>query len=109
MENAISDPKDLKAQFVAAAEVSEDGKTIKVGRLTATDKTGPLARIFGMKTWQIEGKAELSGNGSFTDTAYVQRVNTRRGVVPATTCNDAANGTRADVTYQADYIFWKVR
>ncbi len=50
-----------------------------------------------------------TGNGAFTGVTYIQRVATRNGVVPADTCNDLANGTRADVTYQADYIFWKAR
>lgn len=50
-----------------------------------------------------------TGNGAFTDVTYIQRVATKGGVVPAETCNDLANGTRADAGYRADYIFWKAR
>lgn len=55
-------------------------------------------------------KADPSrGKGAFEDTSYVQRVNTKNGTAPKEPCNESTSGTRADVRYGADYVFWKVR
>ncbi len=46
------------------------------------------------------------GQGAMTGITYVQRVATRGGVAPSTTCNGANLGQNEVVKYQADYIFW---
>lgn len=47
------------------------------------------------------------GAGALTGISHVQRVATRGGLAPSKACNAAAQGQRAQVPYQADYIFWK--
>jgi hypothetical protein len=45
--------------------------------------------------------------GTMSGLTYIQRVATRGGVAPASTC-DATNKDRKEVVkYQADYIFWR--
>ncbi len=48
-----------------------------------------------------------SGPGAMRGVTYVQRVATRGGVAPATTCDGGAVGRKEIVKYQADYILWK--
>ena len=46
--------------------------------------------------------------GVLTGTTFVQRVNTRGGLVPATGCRHAADtGRKALVPYTADYVFYQ--
>ena len=47
------------------------------------------------------------GQGAMTGVSYIQRVETRGGVVPASACAMDAKGKKEVVKYQADYIFWK--
>ena len=47
------------------------------------------------------------GNGQFTGTTFVQRVNTKGGVAPQSPCTVASLGNTKFVPYQSDYIFWK--
>jgi hypothetical protein len=42
------------------------------------------------------------------DTTYIQRINTTGGLPPAPAdCNADTAGTRTEVPYTADYVFWK--
>ena len=47
------------------------------------------------------------GMGEMTGVTYIQRVATKGGVAPSSTCDSAAAGRKEVVKYQADYIFWK--
>jgi Protein of unknown function (DUF3455) len=50
------------------------------------------------------------GGSFFTQTAYIQRINTSGGVAPATGCTQAGNiGALALVPYTTDYFFYKAR
>ena len=49
-----------------------------------------------------------TGGHQLTRTTWIQRVNTRAGIAPATGCALAADlGKKALVPYEADYIFYK--
>ena len=47
------------------------------------------------------------GSGAMQGVTYIQRVNTRGGVAPATPCAAANLSAKQIVKYQADYIFYK--
>ncbi len=47
------------------------------------------------------------GNGAMSGVTYIQRVDTRGGVAPATACTAGTAGAKEMVKYQADYIFYK--
>jgi len=52
-------------------------------------------------------KAEpATGMGAMQGVTYIQRLNTRGGVAPATTCSAANVGVKQLVAYQADYVFY---
>jgi Protein of unknown function (DUF3455) len=48
-----------------------------------------------------------TGQGAMSGVMYVQRVDTRGGVAPASACGMDTKGKKEIVKYQADYIFWK--
>ena len=54
-------------------------------------------------------KAEpATGAGAMSGITYIQRVNTKGGVAPAEPCSAQSSGTRKQVPYQADYVFFKM-
>lgn len=53
-------------------------------------------------------KADVSGGlGALTAISYVQRVNTEGGVEPSKKCSADNEGEKAEVSYRAEYRFWK--
>lgn len=59
---------------------------------------------------EVPGKESGPDGGSFfTQTAYIQRVNTSGGVAPATGCAASTIGALALVPYTTDYYFYKAR
>lgn len=48
-----------------------------------------------------------SGDGAMQGVSYIQRLATKGGTAPATTCDEASKGKKETVAYQADYLFWK--
>ena len=52
-------------------------------------------------------KAEPAmGMGSMQGVTYIQRLNTKGGVAPATACAASNTGAKQQVAYQADYVFY---
>ena len=52
-------------------------------------------------------KAEPAmGNGAMTGVSYIQRLNTKGGVAPASACDAASKGQRQQVACEADYVFY---
>ncbi len=47
-----------------------------------------------------------TGAGAMNGVTYIQRVDTRGGVAPASPCGADTKGKKEIVNYQADYIFW---
>jgi hypothetical protein len=96
------------------------------GKLVATHSGGPTwqARDGSTVTGSVAGRAKVAGTidwlllsahsspGADGDrlagTTFIQRIATTGGVAPAaSTCNLSTLGTREEVAYTADYLFWK--
>lgn len=54
----------------------------------------------------VKGNA-ATGSGAMTGVTYIQRVETKGGVAPATPCTADNVDAKEIVKYQADYIFYK--
>jgi hypothetical protein len=55
-------------------------------------------------------KASPAGSGGiFGDVAYIQRLKTKGGIAPASTCNAASAGMEQKVAYEADYVYYVAR
>ncbi len=52
-----------------------------------------------------QGRLARRGTGVFSDVTYVQRVNTTKGVAPATGCDAGHVNTDVSVAYSADYDY----
>jgi len=57
--------------------------------------------------WLLLQATSTSGGGTFTDTTYIQRLNTVGGLAPTTPGNTA--GEEALVPYIADYYFYRAK
>ena len=57
--------------------------------------------------WLLLQGTSSAGNGAFNGVTYVQRINTRAGTAPSDTCDASASGSRKQVRYSADYLFYK--
>ena len=44
--------------------------------------------------------------GAMQGVTYIQRLNTKGGVAPASACAAANSGAKQQVAYQADYVFY---
>ena len=47
------------------------------------------------------------GSGAMTGVTYIQRLDTKAGVAPASTCDAMAKGRQEKVTYEARYVFYR--
>jgi hypothetical protein len=57
--------------------------------------------------YQLVKANPATGSGAMTGVTYIQRVATKGGVAPSSTCDAGSAGSKQTVNYQADYIFWK--
>jgi hypothetical protein len=46
------------------------------------------------------------GMGKMQGVSYIQRLNTKGGVAPTSMCDMSTRGSKAQVAYQADYVFY---
>ena len=60
---------------------------------------GQVARLYG-------ADCKAVGAGAMTGVSYIQRLNTKGGVAPATACDAAGKGKLQVVAYEADYVFY---
>ena len=56
---------------------------------------------------QLVKTEPATGQGAMTGVSYIQRVNTKGGVAPTDPCNKTALGNKKQVSYEADYVFYK--
>ncbi|MDR6713766.1 hypothetical protein J2W83_003381 [Pseudomonas hunanensis] len=59
--------------------------------------------------YQLVKANPADGKGAMQGVSYIQRVATKGGVAPASTCAAANKGEKEIVKYQADYIFWSAK
>ncbi len=81
-------------------------ESIDGSKLTGTQlAVAPAAA--GNIPYQLVKANPASGKGAMMGVTYIQRVNTLKGVAPASTCAANNVGSKQIVKYQADYIFYK--
>lgn len=75
-------------------------------KLTATQVAVAPNGTGNIPSQLVKGNPAM-GSGAMSGVTYIQRVDTRGGVAPATPCAAGNLGARQTVKYQADYIFYK--
>jgi hypothetical protein len=87
--------------FAGPTWQAKDGSEV-VGSRVAGINVDPTA-----VDWLLLSAASTT-EGRLGKTTFIQRINTTGGRPPAAVdCNAATAGTRAEVPYTADYVFWK--
>jgi hypothetical protein len=56
--------------------------------------------------WVLLEAIEHHGEGVFANTRFIQRINTRGGLPPVSSCDGNHLGAEKPVAYSADYIFY---
>jgi Protein of unknown function (DUF3455) len=80
---------------------SKDGSVV-----TGTKLFGVNAPLTDAIQWLLLKAATHTGAGVFADVSYVQRLNTTKGVAPATGCDAGHVAAETSVGYTADYYFY---
>lgn len=81
---------------------SGDGSKV-TGKMIATSAAPAVGDI----PWLLLQGTPVGPKGALSATTYVQRVNTKDGVAPTEPCTAAQAGTKRQVRYTADYLFYR--
>ncbi|MDO9104655.1 MAG: DUF3455 domain-containing protein [Methylovulum sp.] len=73
------------------------------GKITGKFDMSPGSAI----TWLLVEIIGHKGDGPFSKTSYINRINTQRGLPPVTGCDGNHLGQEKRIAYSADYIFYQ--
>lgn len=76
-------------------------------KLTGKQLAISPAPTAGNIPWQLVQANPSTGSGAMNGVTYIQRINTNAGTGPSDTCNASLLGTKKQVRYSADYVFYK--
>jgi hypothetical protein len=79
---------------------ADDGSSV-TARVIASADAGA-----GNMPLQLLQAVQSEGNARFNTITYIQRLNTRGGLMPSSVCNASLKGQRELVNYEADYVFY---
>lgn len=95
-----SDKKEVGKYYAGPTWESADGSKV-TGKQVAVAPSSP-----GNIPLQLVKADPAMGAGAMTGVSYIQRLNTKGGVAPATACTGDTKGARQQVAYEADYVFY---
>lgn len=81
---------------------SNDGSKVTGKQLATAPAVNP-----GAIPLQLVQANPATGNGVMTGVTFIQRLKTIGGAAPAAACDSASVGSKKQVNYQADYLFYK--
>lgn len=99
---ADKDQKPVGKYYAGPTWEAADGSKV-TGKQVATAPAAP-----GSIPLQLVKAEPTTGDGAMSDVTYIQRLNTQGGVAPADPCTAATVGAKKQVSYQADYLFYKM-
>ena len=94
------DKKTVGKYYAGPTWEAADGSKV-TGKQVAMAPSSP-----GNIPLQLVKAEPAMGAGAMTGVSYIQRLNTKGGVAPATACDAAGKGKRQVVAYEADYVFY---
>ncbi len=95
-----ADKKNVGTYYAGPTWEAADGSKI-TGKQVAVS---PAAA--GNIPMQLVKTDAAIGAGAMSGVTYIQRLNTKGGVAPASPCDAAGKGQRQQVAYEADYVFY---
>jgi hypothetical protein len=93
--------RQLGKHFAGPSWQALDGSTVTAEVAAKAD--APAA---GAIPWLLLRAKTHSGTGQFAEIGFVQRVETKGGMAPATGCDAAQQGKEARMRYSATYVFY---
>ncbi len=96
--------KQIMTHYAGPTWQAKDGTTVvgaRVDGVTMSPSAIPWLLLRATPTTQ------QGDGGRLTDTTYIQRVNTTGGLPPTSVCDTPSLGAASNVTYTADYYFYK--
>ena len=94
--------KEIGKYYAGPTWEAADGSKV-TGKQVAIAPAAP-----GNIPLQLVKTEPATGAGAMVGVTYIQRVNTKGGVAPTEPCAASAAGTKRQVPYQADYVFFKM-
>ena len=95
-----SDKKEIGKYYAGPTWESVDGSKV-TGKQVAVAPAAP-----GSIPLQLVKAEPAMGAGAMAGVSYIQRLNTKGGVAPATACTSDTKGARQQVVYEAEYVFY---
>jgi hypothetical protein len=95
-----ADKRNVGKYYAGPTWEASDGSKV-TGKQLATSPAAP-----GNIPLQLVKTEPAMGSGAMTGVTYIQRLNTKGGVVPSAACDAASKGRRLQVVYEADYAFY---
>lgn len=95
-----ADKKEVGKYYAGPTWESTDGSKV-TGKQVAVSPSAP-----GNIPLQLVKAEPTMGTGAMAGVSYIQRLNTKGGVAPATACTSDTKGARQQVVYEADYVFY---
>ena len=95
-----ADKKPVGKYYAGPTWESADGSKV-TGKQVAVSASSP-----GNIPMQLVKAEPATGSGAMQGVSYIQRLNTKGGVAPATACDATSKGKRQQVAYEADYVFY---
>ncbi len=101
-------PGEVKGAIRVTWQDSQDTSTVwgKVIQLSSDPKFVASDAIAWLLVQVVGAQDGPSGGDTLSETTFIQRVNTFRGVAPSG-CDSSTVGTQAFMPYEADYFFYK--
>ena len=96
--------RPIAAHYGGPSWTARDSSTVVGARVASAPAPGGNAI-----PWLLLSAASTSGRpgGTFTNTTYIQRINTTGGLAPSGGCDAAHVGVTVPVYYTADYYFYR--
>jgi hypothetical protein len=94
--------KEVGKYYAGPTWESMDGSKV-TGKQVAVAPAGA-----GSIPLQLVKTDPATGSGAMSGVTYIQRVNTKGGVAPSDPCTAQVAGSRKQVAYQADYLFFRM-
>ena len=95
-----ADKKMVGKYYAGPTWEAADGSKV-TGKQVAVSPASP-----GNIPLQLVKADPAMGAGAMKGVGYIQRLNTKGGVAPATACDAMGKGKRQVVAYEADYVFY---
>ena len=104
----FNSPNPLDPARTVRATWQDSADTSSVWARAVASATVDPDAIDWVKLVAVGTRVGPTGGTTLSDTTFVQRVNTRGGLAPATGCDQLPDvGKRAFIPYAADYFFYK--